>query len=95
MKKENYILFWVEKYNDLSIGLFAARQEINNLRRFVEIDFTAIEKLIADKKALSDKVCRLEAELRPVEDIPSTSDVNAEINDLLLQSGMYPVKGKL
>jgi hypothetical protein len=93
MKKENHVQFWVEKSNELSLGLFAARQEINNLRRMVAIDFEAIEKLIAEKRILIERVGKLEAKLqvlRPVQEIPATTDINDQITDLLLSTNLYP-----
>lgn len=93
MKKENHVQFWVEKSNELSLGLFAARQEINNLRRMVSIDFEAIEKLVADKLVLIERVGKLEAELqalRPVQELPIDSSLNNAITDLILATKLYP-----
>lgn len=75
MTKENRIQFWVEKCNEFSISLFAARKEINNLRRMIAIDFEVIEKLVAEKNALSEKVRRLEV-VRPVQKIPGKAEDN-------------------
>ena len=90
---KRHLQYFAEKTNNLSISLFSARQEIANLRRMCAFDIDIIEKLVAEKNALSDKVCRLKAELdtlRPRQDIPTTATISGEITDLILSANLYP-----
>jgi hypothetical protein len=69
------------------------RQEITNLRKMVAIDFEVIEQAVNDKLILKARVNELEAELRalkPVQEMPATTDINDQITDLLLSTNLYP-----
>jgi hypothetical protein len=85
---KRHLQYFVEKFNDLSISLFSARQEITNLRRMIAIDFEAIERLIAEKNLLSEKCFRLQTELQKLQ------PVEAAIQDLLISANLYSTNGE-